>query len=98
MSKDSPIDPTLDNRWLLSHSDRLIAYEYEVMLRSGSTVEMFPDELSDKIGRPKEYVANIIKNAISHAKACYDGGHPDNQCKKLNRSTPSRSLTKKAQT
>lgn len=91
-------DPTTDNKWLLQHSDRLIAYEYEVMLKSKSSVEMFPDELSDKIGRPKEYVANIIKNAISHAKACYDDEHLDNQCKKLNRNTPSRSLTKKAQT
>lgn len=98
MCKDSPIDPTLDNRWLLKHSDRLIAYEYDVMLKSGCSVEVFPDELSDKIGRPKEYVANIIKNAISHAKACYDGGHTDNQCKKPSRNTPSRSLIKKAQT
>jgi hypothetical protein len=71
MLRDNHIDPTTDKKWLLSHSDRLIAYEYAMTAKSGSAVEMFPDELSDKIGRPKEYVTNIIKNAMSHAKACY---------------------------
>jgi len=71
MSPDNPIDPTTDKKWLLSHSDRLIAYEYALTSRNNSAVEMFPDELADKIGRPKEYVTNIIKNAMSHAKACY---------------------------
>jgi len=40
--------------------------------------ELFPDELSDKIGRSQEYVHGIIKSAISHAKLC----------KKLNSNTP----------
>lgn len=61
-------DPTTDNKWLLPHSDRLIYYEYEMMRRSGHTTEVFPEELADKIGRPKEYVSGIIKNAISRAK------------------------------
>ena len=71
MSKDNHIDLTTDKKWLLAHSDRLIAYEYVRMAKSGSNVEMFPDELADRIGRPKEYVTNIIKNALSHAKECY---------------------------
>jgi hypothetical protein len=87
MSKDNPIDPTTDNKWLLQHSDRLIAYEFELRLRSKNSQEMFPEELADKIGRPKEYVSNIIKNAISHAKACYDKGQ-DHPCKKPSRNTP----------
>lgn len=74
MLKDSLIDQTTDKRWLLSHSDRLIAYEYSMMAKTKSHVEIFPDELADKIGRPKEYVTNIIKNAISRAKQCYHGG------------------------
>ena len=69
MLKDNPTDPTLNSRWLLAHSDRLIAYECELKLASRCTKEMFPDELADKIGRPKEYVCAIIKNAISHAKS-----------------------------
>jgi len=71
MFRDNHIDPTTDKKWLLGHSDRLISYEYAMTAKSKSTVEMFPDELSDKIGRPKEYVTNIIKNAMTHAKACY---------------------------
>jgi len=67
MSK-TPYDPTTDNKWLLPHSDRLIHYEYEMMRRSGETSEVFPDELADRIGRPKEYISGIIKNAISRAK------------------------------
>jgi transcription-repair coupling factor (superfamily II helicase) len=73
MSKANPIDLTTDKKWLLAHSDRLIAYEYVRMAQSNSHVEMFPDELADRIGRPKEYVTNIIKNALSHAKECYHG-------------------------
>jgi len=69
--KDSPIDATTDNKWLIHHSDRLIAYEYTLRMRGGVTQEMFPDELADRIGRPKEYVASIIKNAISRARECY---------------------------
>lgn len=70
MSKPQSKDPTLNNKWLLEHSDRLIHYECEMMVKSGSTVEMFPDEIADRIGRSKEYVCGIIKNAISHAKSC----------------------------
>lgn len=81
MLKDSHIDPTTDKKWLLGHSDRFIAYEYDRMARLKSNVEMFPDELADKIGRPKEYVTNIIKNALSHAKACYHGGQASNHAR-----------------
>jgi hypothetical protein len=63
-----PSDPTTDNKWLLPHSDRLIHYEWEMMRRSGETTEMFPEELADRIGRPKEYVCGIIKNAIAKSK------------------------------
>lgn len=63
-----PNDPTTDNKWLLPHSDRLINYEYEQMMKSGQTTELFPEELADRIGRPKEYVCGIIKNAISRAR------------------------------
>lgn len=62
-------DNTTDNRWLLEHSDRLIHYEWQLMRLKKSSVEMFPEELADKIGRPKEYVTGIIKNAMSKAKA-----------------------------
>ena len=68
-----PIDPTTDNRWLLQHSDRLIHYEYEQRRKRKDTSEMFPDELSDKIGRPKEYVSGVIKNAIARAKNSLGG-------------------------
>ena len=63
------IDPTTDNRWLLQHSDRLIHYEWEEMRKRKSSVEMFPDEMADRIGRPKEYVTGIIKNAMAKSKA-----------------------------
>ena len=66
-------DPTTDNRWLLQHSDRLIHYEYEQKRLSKDSSEMFPDELSDKIGRPKEYITGVIKNAISRAKESLGG-------------------------
>lgn len=69
MSSHPSKDPTTDNKWLLPHSDRLIHYEWEMMLRSGETVEMFPEEIADRIGRPKEYVSGIIKNAIAKSKA-----------------------------
>ena len=69
-----PIDPTTDNRRLIHHSDRLIHYEFEQKRINKDTSEMFPDELSDKIGRPKEYVSGVIKNAISRAK-CSLGGN-----------------------
>ena len=83
MLKDNHIDHTTDKKWLIHHSDRLIAYEYESRIGRGVSEEMFPDELADRIGRPKEYVASIIKNAISRAKACYHQG----PCKKPSRST-----------
>lgn len=63
-------DPTLNNKWLVEHSDRMIRYECEMQLRANSTAEMFPDEIADRIGRSKEYVCGIIKNAISRAKSC----------------------------
>ena len=71
MQKTNPIDKTVDNRWLIEHSDRLIRYEYEQKMRDGSTQEVFPDELAYKIGRSQEYVCGIIKNAISRAKLCH---------------------------
>lgn len=71
MSKDNLIDQTTNNRWLLEHSDRLIRYEYELKKKSGSTSEVFPDELADRIGRTQGYVCGIIKNAIARAKSCH---------------------------
>lgn len=62
-------DPTLNNQWLLPHSDRLIRWEYEQRGANGDTREMFPDELADKVGRPKEYIYGLVKNAIAKAKA-----------------------------
>jgi hypothetical protein len=72
------LDITVNRKWLLEQSDRLLKYEYHMRIKLRNTSEMFPDELSDKIGRSQEYVCGIIKNAISHAKLC----------KKLNRNTP----------
>ena len=70
MSKKPEKDPTTDSRWLGQHSDRLLFYEYEQARKAGSTAEMFPDEMADRIGRSKEYVSAIIKTAISRAKLC----------------------------
>lgn len=61
-------DPTLNSKWLIQHSDRLIYYEFELMRKAKSTEELFPEELADRIGRSREYVCGIIKNAISRAK------------------------------
>lgn len=69
----SPDDPTMDNKWLLPHSDRLIHYEYELRKANNDTSEMFPEELADKIGRPKEYICGVIKNAIARAKHSIGG-------------------------
>lgn len=71
LSKDNDSDETTNTRWLLQHSDRLILYEYELKRKSGSTSELFPDELADRIGRSQEYVCGIIKNAIARAKSCH---------------------------
>ena len=71
-------DITLSRKWLLEQSDRLLWHEHEKRVREKNTAELFPDELSDKIGRSQEYVCGIIKNAISHAKLC----------KKLHSNTP----------
>jgi hypothetical protein len=70
MSPTNEVDQTLNSRWLLEHSDRLLSYEFAVRCREKNSSEMFPEEIADKIGRPKEYVCAIIKNAISHAKLC----------------------------
>ena len=71
-------DITISRKWLLEQSDRLLWHEYNKRVREKNTAELFPDELSDKIGRSQEYVCGIIKNAISHAKLC----------KKLHSNTP----------
>jgi hypothetical protein len=65
-------DQTLNSKWLVQHSDRLIYYEFERMRITRSTEEIFPDELADRIGRTREYVCGIIKNAISRAKSCHN--------------------------
>ena len=46
-------------------------YIIAASLAGGTGFFIFFGWLSDKIGRPKEYVTNIIKNAMTHAKACY---------------------------
>lgn len=74
-TSSSANDITVSRRWLLEQSDRLLAYEHRQRCRSRNTVELFPDELSDKIGRSKEYVCQIIKNAISHAKTVNKDGN-----------------------
>lgn len=61
-------DPTLNNQWLLPHSDRMMRWEYEQRSENQDTREMFPDELADKVGRPKEYIYGLVKNAIAKAK------------------------------
>jgi hypothetical protein len=63
-------DITVSRKWLLEQSDRLLSYESKKRYVEQNTSELFPDELSDKIGRSPEYVQGIIKNAISHAKLC----------------------------
>jgi hypothetical protein len=63
-------DITVSRKWLLEQSDRLLSYESKKRYIEQNTSELFPDELSDKIGRSPEYVQGIIKNAISHAKLC----------------------------
>lgn len=68
-------DITTSRRWLLDQSDRLLAYEHRQRCRTRNTVELFPDELSDKIGRSKEYVCQIIKNAVSRAKVARKDGN-----------------------
>jgi hypothetical protein len=62
-------DITISRKWLLEQSDRLLWHEHNKRVREKNTAELFPDELSDKIGRSQEYVCGIIKNAISHAKS-----------------------------
>lgn len=62
-------DITVSRKWLLDQSDRLLWHEHQKRMREKNTSELFPDELSDKIGRSPEYVCGIIKNAISHAKS-----------------------------
>ncbi len=69
-SKRLSTDPTQDSKWLVVHSDRLIWYEYEQGRLAKSTEEISPEELSERIGRSREYVCGIIKNAISRAKSC----------------------------
>lgn len=71
-------DPTVSRKWLLDQSDRLLNHEAKLRFAANNTAELFPDELSDKIGRSQEYVHGMIKNAISHAKIC----------KKLHSNTP----------
>jgi hypothetical protein len=71
-------DITVSRKWLLEQSDRLLRYEQMKRWKEQNSSELFPDELSDKIGRSQEYVHGIIKSAISHAKLC----------KKLNSNTP----------
>ena len=71
-------DITISRKWLLDQSDRLLWHEHNKRVNEKNTAELFPDELSDKIGRTPEYVQGIIKNAISHAKLC----------KKLHSNTP----------
>lgn len=63
-------DITISRKWLLDQSDRLLWHEHNKRVNEKNTSELFPDELSDKIGRTPEYVQGIIKNAISHAKLC----------------------------
>jgi hypothetical protein len=76
MKRERPIatsstsdDPTTNNQWLLPHSDRMMRWEYEQRAANRDTREMFPDELADKVGRPKEYIYGLVKNAIAKAKA-----------------------------
>lgn len=71
-SSKVPVDQTVDSKWLVQHSDRLIYYEFEQMRIAKSTEELFPEELADRIGRTREYVCGIIKNAISRAKSCHN--------------------------
>jgi hypothetical protein len=71
MQSSNDNDKTTNPRWLLEHSDRLLRYECELRRKSGASSELFPDELSDKIGRTQGYVCGIIKNAIARAKLCH---------------------------
>jgi hypothetical protein len=47
----------------------MMRWEYEQRAANCDTREMFPDELADKVGRPKEYIYGLVKNAIAKAKA-----------------------------
>lgn len=67
-SRKTPLDDTLKHRWLVQHSDRFLAYEYEMARRESSGKEMFPEEIADRIGRSTRYVQGLIKDAYLHAR------------------------------